>query len=213
MRSPGPACLGCGCRYAGRVAQEAEDFGVQPLGDLGGRGVTVGRDRAGDGVVGHLGSAGQLLDEDGDRGVEAGGGQVAGHLPHGHRVADQADQAAPRLVGLWVEGQYGVTVELQEPDQASAALRLADRLAELLVGGTSRQLSEQRTDVWLADAVVDAVRDDLKRPFAGEYVATRRLCRALVRMPPVSPLSSLFLSPCSPGRGAGTQKGRGLKRL
>jgi hypothetical protein len=57
------------------MVQEAEDFGVQPLGDLAGHGVTVGRGRAGDGVVGDLGSAAwQFLDEDGDRGVGAGGG-------------------------------------------------------------------------------------------------------------------------------------------
>ncbi len=75
---------------------------------------------------------------------------MAGHLPQGDRVAgDQPDQAAPRLVGLWVEGQHGVKVELQEPHQAGAAMRLADQRAELLVGGTSRQLGEQRPDVWL----------------------------------------------------------------
>jgi hypothetical protein len=43
----------------------------------------------------------------------------------------------------------------------------------LFVGDTSRELGEQRPDVRLADAVVDAVRDDLKRPFAGGYAATR----------------------------------------
>ncbi len=70
---------------------------------------------------------------------------MAGHLPHGDRVAsDQADQAARRLVGLRVEGQHGVKVEAQESDQASAALRLADQRAELLIGGTDRQLGEQR---------------------------------------------------------------------
>src|SRR5260370_4300960 len=79
-RSAGPACRGCGGRYAGRVVQEAEDFGVQPLRDLGGRCVTVGRDRAGDGVVGHLGSAAcQFLDEDGDRRVGAARARVAAH--------------------------------------------------------------------------------------------------------------------------------------
>ena len=105
---------GCGRRYAGRVAQEGEDFGVQPLGDLGGGSITVGRDRAGDGVVGHLGSAArQLLDQDGDRRVGAGRGQVAGHLPHGDRVAgDQPDQAAPGLVRLRVQGQHVVVVEV-----------------------------------------------------------------------------------------------------
>jgi hypothetical protein len=30
------------------------------------------------------------------------------------------------LVGLWVEGQHGVKVELRESDQASAAMRLVD---------------------------------------------------------------------------------------
>lgn len=47
------------------MVKEGEDFGVQPLGDLGGGGIAIGRDRAGDGVVGHLGSAvGQFLDEE-----------------------------------------------------------------------------------------------------------------------------------------------------
>jgi hypothetical protein len=30
-RSAGPVCRGCGGRHAGRVAEKAEDFGVQPL--------------------------------------------------------------------------------------------------------------------------------------------------------------------------------------
>jgi hypothetical protein len=59
---------------------------------------------------------------------------VAGHLPHGDRIAgDQADQAASRLAGLRVEGQYVVVVEVQEPDEAGAALRLPDQRGELLV--------------------------------------------------------------------------------
>jgi hypothetical protein len=98
---------------------------------------------------------------------------VAGHLPHGDRVAgDQADQAASGLVGgLRVEGQDVVVVEVQEPHQASAALRVPDQRGELLIGGTSRQRCEQRPDVRLADAVVDAVQDKLERPFAGQHVA------------------------------------------
>ena len=32
----GPVCRGCGGRCGGRMAQEAEDFGVQPLGSMSG---------------------------------------------------------------------------------------------------------------------------------------------------------------------------------
>ena len=147
------------------------------LGDLGGGGIGVGRDRAGDGVVGHLGSAaGQFLDEDGDRRVGTGRGQVPGHLPHRDRVAgDQPDQAASGLVaGLRVESQDVVVVEVPEPHQAGAALRVPDQRGELLVGGTGRQLGEQRPDVRLADTAVDAVQDGLERPVAGEHVAAYR---------------------------------------
>ena len=63
---------------AGRVMQEAEDFDAQPPGDLGGGGIAVGRGRASDGVVGHLGSvAWQFLNENGDRDVGAGDGSSA----------------------------------------------------------------------------------------------------------------------------------------
>ena len=98
---------------------------------------------------------------------------MAGHLPHGDRVAgDQPDQAAPGLVaGLGVEGQDVVVGEVQEPHQAGAALRVPDQRCELRIGGTSRQRGEQRPGVGLADAVVDAVQDDLKWPFASEHVA------------------------------------------
>jgi hypothetical protein len=65
-----------------------------------------------------------------------------------------------------------VVVEVPEPEQAGAALRLPDQFTELLVRGTGRQLGEQRPDVRLADTGVDAVQDYLKRPFAGEYMAT-----------------------------------------
>ena len=98
---------------------------------------------------------------------------MAGHLPHGDRVAgDQPDQAAPRPVRLRVQGQHLVVVEAPEPEQAGAALRLPDQRGELLIRGTSRQLGEQCPDVRLADTGVDAVQDNLKRPFAGQYMAT-----------------------------------------
>src|SRR5260370_24078288 len=77
----------------------------------------------------------------------------------------------PAWSGLRVQGQHVVVVEVQEPEQAGAALRLPDQRGELLVRGTSRQLGEQRPDVRLADTGVDAVQDYLKRPFAGEYMA------------------------------------------
>jgi hypothetical protein len=86
-------------------------------------------------------------------------------------AGDQADQAASRLVGLRVEGQHVIVVEVQEPDEASAALRLPDQRAELLVRGALRELGEQRLNVGLADTGVDAVQDNLKRPFAGQYMA------------------------------------------
>jgi hypothetical protein len=90
------------------------------------------------------------------------------------RVAgDQPDEAAPVLVGLRVKGQRGVEVELQESHQPGAALRLLDQRAELLIGGTRRQLGEQRPDIRLADAAEDAVQDVRERPFAGEYVAAQ----------------------------------------
>ena len=85
----------------------------------------------------------QLLDEDRDRRVGACVGHMAGHLAHGDRVAgDQSDQAASALAGLRVEGQRVVEVKLQESHQPSAALRLPDQRAELLIGGTRRQLGE-----------------------------------------------------------------------
>jgi hypothetical protein len=60
--------------------QEAEDFDVQPPGDLGRGGIAVGHGRASDSVVGHLGfAARQFLDEKGDRRVGAGRGQAADH--------------------------------------------------------------------------------------------------------------------------------------
>jgi hypothetical protein len=100
---------------------------------------------------------------------------VAGHLPHGDRVAgDQPDEAAPVPVGLRVMGQRGVEVELQESHQPGAALRLLDQRPEFLIGGTRRQLGEQRPDVRLADAGEDAVQDVRERPFAGEDVAAHR---------------------------------------
>jgi hypothetical protein len=65
-------------RPAGRLMQEAEDFDVQPPGDLGGGGIAVGHRRASDGVVGYLGfAAWQFLNENGDRRVGAGGGSSA----------------------------------------------------------------------------------------------------------------------------------------
>jgi hypothetical protein len=74
-------------------------------------------------------------------------------------------------VGLRVERQDVVVVEVPEPHQASGALRLADQRAELLIRGTSRQPGEQRPNIRLADPAVDAVQDDLERPFAGQHVA------------------------------------------
>src|SRR5579859_2900242 len=79
--------------------------------------------------------------------------------------------AAGLVTGLRVEGWDVVVVEVPEPHQASAALRVPDQRGELLIGGTSRQRGEQRPDVRLADAVVDAVQDNLERPFAGEHMA------------------------------------------
>jgi hypothetical protein len=119
----------------------------------------------------------------------ARGGQVAGHLPHGHWVAgNQANQAVGRLVaGLRAKGRCGVKAELQESDQASAALHLPDQRAEFLMGGTSRQPGEQRPGIRLANAAEDAVQDGLKRPFATEYVAAHRYVEDL-------PGCHLFLS-------------------
>ena len=49
-------------------------------------------------------------------------------------AGDQADQAASGPVRcLGIEGQRRVEVELQEPHQAGAALRLPDQRADLLV--------------------------------------------------------------------------------
>jgi hypothetical protein len=67
--------------------------------------------------------------------------------------------------------QHVVVVELQEPEQAGAAVRLPDQVTELLIGGTGRQLGEQRREVRLADTGLDALQDYLKRPFAGEHMA------------------------------------------
>jgi hypothetical protein len=73
-------------------------------------------------------------------------------------------------VGFQVEGQ-DVVVEVEETDQASAALGVPDQRGELLTGGTSRQRGERRPDVRSADAVIDAVQDNLELPFAGQHVA------------------------------------------
>ena len=112
----------------------------------------------------------------------------------------------PAWSGLRVEGQDVVVVEVQEPHQASAALRLPDQRGELLIGGTSRQRGEQRPDVGLADAVVDAVQDDLERPFAGEHVAAHGYVEHLLGCHRFLLVSSLFLGPARPGRRAGAQK-------
>jgi hypothetical protein len=78
----------------------------------------------------------------------------------------------PAQSGAWgIEGQHRVVVELQEPHQADAALRLPDQGAELLVGGAGRELAVQLPDVGLADAAEDAVQDAIERPFAVEDVA------------------------------------------
>src|SRR5579859_6961510 len=79
--------------------------------------------------------------------------------------------AAGLVTGLRVEGWDVVVVEVPEPHQASAALRVPDQRGELLIGRTSRQRGEQRPDVRLADADVDAVQDNLERPLAGEHMA------------------------------------------
>src|SRR6266851_7319617 len=47
-----------------------------------------------------------------------------------------------------------------------------DQRAELLVRRARRKVTEQRPDVWLANAAEDAVQDGRERPFAVEDVAT-----------------------------------------
>src|SRR6266567_4008983 len=59
---------GRGSRHPGRLAQQPEHLGVEPLGHVRGGRVVIGSDRAGDTVVGGPGSAvGRLLEQDGDR--------------------------------------------------------------------------------------------------------------------------------------------------
>ena len=94
----------------------------------------------------------------------------------------------PAWSGLRVEGQHVVVVEVQEPHQASAALRVPDQRGELLIGGTGRQRGEQRPDVRLADAAVDAVQDNLERPFAGEYMAAHGYVEDLLGCHRILPL-------------------------
>jgi hypothetical protein len=53
------------------------------------------------------------------------------------------------------QSQRGVEVELQEPHQADAALRLPDVGGELLVGGAGRELAEQLPDVGLVTRGLD----------------------------------------------------------
>ena len=49
----------------------------------------------------------------------------------------------PAQSGVWgIEGQRLIEVELQEPHQADAALRLPDHRAELLVRSARRELAE-----------------------------------------------------------------------
>lgn len=76
--------------------------------------------------------------------------------------------------GLRVAGQRRVEVELPEPHQPGAALRLPDQVAELLVGRSRLELAEQRLDVGPADAAVDPVEDGLERQLAVEDVAANR---------------------------------------
>ena len=123
--------------------------------------------------------------------------------------AIKPDQAAPRLVaGLRVEGQHGVKVEVQEPHQASAALRVPDQRGELLIGGTSRQRGEQRPDVGLADAAVDAVQDGLERPFAGQHVAADGYVEHLLGCHRFLLVTLLFLSPARPAGEQGPERVR-----
>src|ERR1700744_330598 len=68
---------------------------------------------------------------------------------------------------------HGAAAQAPNPDQAGAPLRLPDQRGELPIGGTSRQPGEQRPEVRLANAGVNAVQDDLERPFAGKWPGPR----------------------------------------
>jgi hypothetical protein len=101
---------------------------------------------------------------------------MAGHLPHGDRVAgDQADQAAPGLLPrLRIKSQRDVEVQLPEPHQPGAASRLLDQGAELLIRRTGLKVAEQRPDVRPADAAEDTVQHAGERPFAFDDVPANR---------------------------------------
>jgi MFS family permease len=160
-------------RDSGRLTQEPEHLGIEPLGDRRGGGIVIGRECADHGVEGHPGSAVRcFLDEDGDRRVGASVGYVAGHLAHGDRVAgDQADQPAAGPVQRFrIERQRVVQVELPEPHQAGAALRLLDQGAELLIGAARLELAEQLGDIGLADTTENPRQDLAERPVAGQDV-------------------------------------------
>jgi hypothetical protein len=108
---------------------------------------------------------------------------VASHLAHGHRVAgDQADQPASGPVRrLGIERQRVVQVELPEPHQASAALRLLDQRAELLIRAARLELAEQLADIGLADAAEDSRQDLVERPVAVKDVSAHNHVEHLFR--------------------------------
>jgi hypothetical protein len=88
---------------------------------------------------------------------------------------DQANQAAPGLLPrLRIKGQRDVEVQLPEPHQPGAALRLPNQRAELLVGSTCLKVAEQRPDVRLADTAEDAVQNASERLSAIDDVPANR---------------------------------------
>jgi prevent-host-death family protein len=95
------------------MAQQAEDFGVQPLRDLGGGGVTVGR-------------------------VGAGRGQVAGHLPHGDRVAGDRRRERPAVHEVVLSS----TMAFMESVTVSELNRQTARVLERVKAGESVEISE-----------------------------------------------------------------------
>jgi hypothetical protein len=94
--------------------QEAEDFDVQPPGDLGGGGIAVGHGCAGDGVC-YLGfAARQFLDENGDRRVGAAAGRRRIIRPHWGSLFLSPARFADEQVKCTHDGSF-ITASLLAP--------------------------------------------------------------------------------------------------
>jgi hypothetical protein len=116
-----------------------------------------------------------------------------------------------------VDRQRVVEVELEEPHQAGAALRLLDQGAELLIGTARRELAEQLRDIGLADTAEDPIQDTGERPVSSEDVAAHHHiehsfgCHGLLLLGQVTGL--MLVSPRGMLRGASSRSPRQVADL